>query len=306
MAADPTQPDLVGVLDGAEAVVLVAAGTDLAHELAEGVARGRDRIIGATHVVVTAAAAAGVPHVVVIGSAMVHGALPDNPVPLSDDAPLRAPRDSGAAVTLCEVEDIVDAARRIHRGTRFTVLRPAQLMGLGVDTVLTRHFEAPRLLHLKSGHPRWQFCHVTDLASAVTVVLATRSEGAFGVGCDGSLAQDEVELVSGMRRIDIADSVAHAAARRLHATGLVPGSESDLAFITHPWVVGCEGLRALGWRPAYDNEQCLRELVDETRGRYAVAARRLDRGPAIGAASAAIALMGTAAIMRRRRKGTRS
>lgn len=43
-----------------------------------------------TQTVLTAAAAAGVHRVVLCTSAMVYGALPDNDVPLSEDAELRA------------------------------------------------------------------------------------------------------------------------------------------------------------------------------------------------------------------------
>ncbi len=43
-----------------------------------------------TQTVLTAAAAAGVRRVVLFTSAMVYGALPDNDVPFSEDAELRA------------------------------------------------------------------------------------------------------------------------------------------------------------------------------------------------------------------------
>ena len=52
------------------------------------------------------------------------------------------------------------------------MLRPAALVGGGVDTIFTRHFEAPRLLAVKGSRTCWQFCHVDDLLSAIELVVS--------------------------------------------------------------------------------------------------------------------------------------
>jgi len=71
----------------------------------------------------------------------------------------------------------------------------------------------------------------------------------------------------------------------------------------YPWVVEPTLLREAGWRPAYDNETCLGVLLDSIRGRSALAGRRVaPKDAALGAASAAVALVGTAAVLRRARR----
>ena len=92
-----------------------------------------------------------------------------------------------------EVEEIARRSRRVNPGTAVTVVRPAALVGDAVDTLLTRHFEAPRLLAVRGCAPRWQFCHVNDLVSALELAAVGDVTGDFAVGCDGSLAQDEVD-----------------------------------------------------------------------------------------------------------------
>ena len=47
---------------------------------------------------------------------------------------------------LLEIERLAAQAPRSHPGLQVTVLRPAAVVGPGVDSLLTRHFEAPRLL----------------------------------------------------------------------------------------------------------------------------------------------------------------
>ena len=81
------------------------------------------------------------------------GAHADNPVPLEDDAPLRAPSDEGQVGDLMDVEQLIAVARDVHPGLAITAVRPAALVGDGVDTVITRHFEAPRLLTLRGAEP---------------------------------------------------------------------------------------------------------------------------------------------------------
>ena len=102
---------------------------------------------------VTAAAAAGVGHLVVVTSAMAYGALPDNPVPLPEDAPAAGEPDEGLVGDLLAVEQVLAAGpRRSTRACAVTVVRPAALVGPGIDTVITRHFEAPRLLTVEELH----------------------------------------------------------------------------------------------------------------------------------------------------------
>ena len=124
------------------------------------------RNVRGTQTVVTAAAAAGVGRVVLLSSAMVYGANADNLVPLPEDSPLRATAEIGLLADLLEIERLGARAPRSHPGITVTMVRPAIIVGAGADTLLTRHFEAPRLLVLRGSRPRWQFCHVDDLVSA--------------------------------------------------------------------------------------------------------------------------------------------
>jgi nucleoside-diphosphate-sugar epimerase len=302
-SADPADPGLAASLAGVDVAVFVAANADLATALAEGARSRRERCLRRAQTAITAAAAAGVSQLVVVTSAMVYGALPDNPVPIPEGAPLRAPADEGLVGDLMDIEQLISVARDVHRGLSITAVRPAALVGSGVDTVITRHFEAPRLLAIRGIDPAWQFCHIDDLAAAVAMVVVRRLGPVVTVGSPGTLSQAQVERLTGMRRVELSESAALGTAHRLHRVGVLPTPATDLAYAVHPWVIGSETLRAAGWEPAYDNETCLGVLLDGVRGAHAVAARRLDRkDAALGAASAAVAFVGTAAIMRRRRR----
>jgi nucleoside-diphosphate-sugar epimerase len=301
--ADSTSPAVAGVLRGVDVLVWVAASADLQSSLAVRAAARRERVVRTAQTLVTAAAASGVGRFVAVTSAKVYGASPDNPVPLAEDAPLRGVPDDGVVGDLLAVEGVLDEARRTHPGLAVTVVRPAALVGPGIDTVITRHFEAPRLLTVKGAHPAWQFCHIEDLASALVTVVTNDVGPVATVGCEGTLTQEQVERLTGMRRVQLSEAAALGTAQQLHRFGVLPAPASELALAIYPWAVDSVRVRAAGWRAAYDNETCLGVLLESIAGRHAVAARRVDRkDAALGAASAAVALVGTAAVLRRARR----
>ena len=300
---DVRDPALAGRLTGVN--VVVHTDVDLAPD-SDYRARRAFNVRGA-QTVLTSAAAGRVGRVVLVTSAMVYGASPDNPVPLDESAPLGADPDGSVVGDMLEIEQLAHRSARTHLGMAVTVVRPAALVGEGVDTMVTRHFEAPRLLTVKGCAPRWQFCHVDDLVSALELAAAGDISGEFAVGCDGWLEQDQVEELSGLRKIELPAGLTFGTAQRLHRAGITPAPVTDLNFVVYPWVVDCRTLRDAGWRPEFDNAAAFGVLLEQRAGPLAVAGRRLARKETtITAAGATVAVIGTAAIVRRARRRRRA
>jgi nucleoside-diphosphate-sugar epimerase len=311
--ADVRDPSVAGKLTGVH--VLIHLDIDLDGDSTDATERQATNVRG-TATILTAAAASGVRHVVLVTSAMVYGAQVDNPVPLLEDAELTATPDTSLIGDLLEMERLAAQAPRTHPGLRVTVLRPAILVGPGIDSVFTRHFEEPRLLAVKGARSCWQFCHVDDLMAAL-VLVATATEPAAGsegichavVGSTGWLEQADVERITGKRHIELPAVVAFGTAERLHRLGLTPASAADLQFLVHPWVVETNRLKDLGFAPSFDNEAALRAAIAESAGRTAIGGHRLGRKDAAAGAGAAlgatVAVVGTAALVRRARRRRR-
>ena len=302
---------LVEVAGLAELAGAVAAGrlTDVGtlvhlattYDVALPAAERRASNVGGTAHVLEAARSAGVRRVVLMTSADVWGALPDNPVPLADASPRHAEGDDETLLgDHVEVERLAEHAARSGMAT--TVLRPATLVGgaLGpaYDGQLLRRLGAPRLLALRGVEPLWQLCHVEDLLAALELASAGLVTGALGVGCEGALEQSRVEQLSGRPRIELPAAVARASAERLHRVGVTTSSARELDHLLAPLVVACDGLRTAGWAPAWTNEAAL----------VAHLATRADDGrsaAAVTAAGATVAVLGTAALLRRTRRRRR-
>jgi nucleoside-diphosphate-sugar epimerase len=260
----------------------------------------------AAQTALTACAAARVRRVVLVTSAMVYGAAPDNEVPLAEDAPVAAEPDTGVVGDYLEIESLVRRSLRSHPGLEVTVLRPAAVVGPGIDTVITRHFESPRLLTVKGCSPRWQFCHVEDLVSAMELAARGVVTGVVAVGSDGWLEQEHVEELSGIRRFELPAGLTFGTAQRLHRLGITPAPATDLHYVVYPWVVDCAALREAGWKPSWTNEATLQQLIELRENRTTVVGRRLPvKEATLTAAGATVAVIGTAAIVRQVRKKRR-
>jgi nucleoside-diphosphate-sugar epimerase len=301
---DVRDPALAGRL--ADVDVVIHTDLDLSPDSDAKIRRAFN--VRGAQTVLTAAAAGGVSRVVLVTSAMVYGATPGNPVPLPEDAPLSAESDDSVVGDLLEIEHLAERSSRSHLGLQVCIARPAALVGDGIDTLITRHFEAPRLLAVKGCAAAWQFCHVGDLVSALELAAAGQVAGAFAVGSDGWLEQDELEEIAGLRRIELPAGLTFATAQRLHRAGITPAPVADLRYVVYPWVVDCKALREAGWHPGLSNADVLEVLLEQRVGHHAVAGRRLARKDAtITAAGATVAVIGTAAIVRqvrRRRRGS--
>ncbi len=300
--ADVRDPAFAAKLTGVDVLVHLAQDVQLDAPAAQ----RRALNVRGTAVALTAAAASGVKRVIIVTSAMVYGARDDNPVPLEEAAVLRANPDDSLIGDWVEIERSVRRAERAHPWLEIVTMRPAAVVGPGIDSVITRHFESPRLLVLKGTSPLWQFCHIDDLVRAIVTVAMSELVGAVNVAADGWLSQADVERIAGKRHMELPAAVAFGTLERLHRVGATPATSQELEYLAYPWVVDNARLRATGWVPEHDNSAALEALLAEAGRHLAVGARRLDRKDATrAAAGATVALVATAAFARRARKRRR-
>jgi len=290
--------------------VLVAVGhtADFALETTE--RNRRERLVEQARRAARAVVAHDV-HGVVVSSAMVCGASPGRPV-IGDDEPRDevASTSPGVVGRIAAFERAFDAELTVAPGEpRSTTLRCAALVGPGVDTLVTRHFEAPRLLVVRDAARGWQLLHVDDLVSAIRTTVTEGLTGVLTVGPvhdDGTpdaLTSAEAAELAGKRLLTLPASTAFALAENLHRVGAVPAPPDELAFAVYPWTVDPARLVAAGWRPAWSSARGVAALVEGLRSGLTLAGRRVGArdAAALGAAGAAVALLGTAAVWRQAR-----
>lgn len=218
-----SRPDVARALRGVDAVVHLAIAEH------DGVP-DHSVNVGGARVVVEAAVEAGVDTLVVMSSAMVYGANPDNPVPLVEDAPVRADPAFTLVAQKVALEELV-APLLDGDGPRTVVLRPAMMVGTGAPNLLSSALQGSRVLAVRGHTPPVQLVHVDDVAAAIVLVLEEDVAGPFNVACEGWLTSEEFRSILHRRVLEVPEELAHTAIERSHALGLSRLPASGLAWI---------------------------------------------------------------------------
>jgi nucleoside-diphosphate-sugar epimerase len=230
-------------------------------------------IVG-TRALLDAAGSVGVRNVVVLSSATVYGAWPNNPVPLTEDAPLRPHPALAYATHKAEVERLTAEWRDQHPDVAVAVLRPAIAVGEDTTDWLASSLWAGTPFAPGDGDTPVQFVHLDDLADAVDLARRERLEGPFNVAPDGWMRSDELRRLAGRGpRIRLPERVSHRLARWRWKLGLTSTPPGVVAYRVSPWVVANDRLKAAGWAAEYTNEEAY-VLGDRPSGWASVSPRR--------------------------------
>ena len=167
--------------------------------------------VNGTHNVLDAAAAAGVGQVLVTTSAVAYGAFPDNPVPLTEDDPVRGVARFSYARDKTESDRICQLWAHEHPDRVLTIVRPCIVFGPNVDNYLVRLWtKTPFTADVGTLDQQIQFVHEDDVVEAVTGLLLGRHGGAYNVAGDGLMTMRECgELIgSPVRKLPLRGNTA--------------------------------------------------------------------------------------------------
>lgn len=242
-------------------------------------------------------------HLVVLSSAMVYGAWANNPIPLTEDAPLRPSTEFRFARQLGALEQLADDWRvaRPHRSV--TILRPVVTMSADGNAALTTALAAGMGRRRGEDDPPAQFVHLDDVVDAVVHAARHRLDGVFNVAPDGWIAGERVRALAGsVRRWKLP--------ARLHETisdlrwrftkGPIPPGLS--AYTRWPWLIANDRLKASGWRPKVTNDEAYVEGTEQRWWTMVTPKRRQELAlGGLGALIIAGAVIVVSAIRRARR-----
>jgi nucleoside-diphosphate-sugar epimerase len=297
---DLVTADLKPLFEGASVVVHLAQaegpaqGDAISHPTGDGAM--------ARHVL-DAASAVGADHVVLLSSATAYGAWANNPVPLTEDAPLRPNPGVAMASEKAEAERAAADWRDDHPGATIAILRPTVTVAAGANGWLARALARSSALPVTDEEPPAQFLDVADLAAAVDLARRSRLDGPRNVAPDGWITGDTVRaLAGGAPRVRLPERLAIRLARLRWRWGLAPTPPELLPFTVHPWVIANDRLRADGWQPESSNEEAY--VGAHRPGPWATISPRRRQELALGATVVVAlgAVLGTVALVRRRRR----
>ncbi len=282
---DVSSRDLEIWLRDVDTVVHLAAILD---PITDGERMARANVEG-TRRVLDAAAAAGVRKVVRVSTAAVYGAWATNPVPLTEDAPLRPNPGFGPAVQAAEAERLVFEWQLDHPDVTVTVLRAAPVLGAGASHLWARLLAGTRRVRVRGEGAPVQVTHVDDLVDALARLVLTDHAGVFDVAAPGWIGAEDVRALLPHGALPALPlDVVRRLLTRAWNTGLADIPPSVVPYLLHPWVVATDRLEGLGWQAEHTNE----ETLLETHEALAAATRSFTTSAAVGAGAVALGLAG--------------
>jgi UDP-glucose 4-epimerase len=186
----------------------------------------------------------GVRRLVVTSSGAAYGYHPDNPVPLTEDAPCRGNPEFAYADHKRQVEEMLATARQEKPELEQVVLRIGTVLGAGTDNQITALFRRKRLLAIKGSDSPFVFIWTRDLARIVLRAATDGPAGIFNVAGDGWLSIDELAKALDKPILRLPAWAVKAALAVAHPLGLSQ--------------YGPEQVRFLQYRPVLDNDRLKR------------------------------------------------
>ncbi len=225
-----------------------------------------------------AAAAAGVRRFVYASSVAAYGFHRDNPVPLTEDWPVRPAARLFYAQEKAEVERLLGDEAARHPGLGLYLLRPPIVLGphaVGAKDLLPGPLMAigrpvaglvrrsPLPLPALAPQLPLQVIHEEDVGQAfLRCVVAEGPPGAYNIAADGVLTMGQIAREVGLAPVPVPSRPVQAAARAAASLPFLPPMAEWVEAASHPAIMDCaKAKRKLGWRPRWTGVATVRDTV---------------------------------------------
>lgn len=262
----------------------------------------RDVNVNGSQNVFRCAGNAGVNKIVYASSAVVYGAHADNPVPLTEESPLRANLDFPYAAHKLEVEYVVREFRDEFPGVAFTLFRPAIVFGAHADSAWSHLLELPLLIGVRGHSPPYQFVHEEDVAAALFFAVKNELDGPYNLAPGDRMTSQEILAAAGLKRVDLPEAAAFSVVDRLWDLGFSKVPAGLLHYAMHPWVVAPDKLAAEGFTCSMTTRQSLDDLLRQIDGYTRIGTKRVTRGGVLRGAAAGASVLGAGLLWRAARR----
>lgn len=142
--------------------------------------------------------------VVILSTHHVYGALPDNPMFLKEDAPLRA------SFKYAELRDVVEMDQmctnwmwKHQNEIQTVVLRPSNIIGPQIKNSITQYLKTPYAPLPIDYNPMFQFIHEFDMANIIVNALEKLNTGIYNVASDEVLTLHEAAAIINVKKVKV-------------------------------------------------------------------------------------------------------
>lgn len=254
---DIRDPELEGLMAGADTLVhlgFILMRLPGEQEIEEINVKGAQGVF-------EAAARQGVHKVIHTSSVVAYGLHPDNPVPLTEESPLRPNPGLYYGRTKAAVERYLDSFQRDRPGIIVTRLRPCTVVGPRADPAQMASLVSPVTPAVRGADPLYQLLHEDDMSSALHLVIQKDAPGVYNVTGDEPRTLGQLSRLRGGQVFSLPYFVVRSLMWFLWRTGRSPFAPEWTDLVRYPIVASNEKLKGLGWVPQYTTAEALLALV---------------------------------------------
>ena len=215
--------------------------------------------LGGVDSVLNACRGANVSNLIYLSSHSVYGASADNPIPITELAPVRSTATFQYAYNkgLCEAH--VREFAQDNPEVNVAILRCCMVMGQGTDNRVPKAFFKPVMVGVKGYDPPLQFVHEDDLARLLHMLIMTPYPGIFNVAGDGVISYTDVVRHARRRLIMVPSVVVYPLVQLAWTLGVQKEAPAvGLDLIRYPVVVSTAKLKKeTGFRFLHSSEEAL-------------------------------------------------
>jgi 1-acyl-sn-glycerol-3-phosphate acyltransferase/nucleoside-diphosphate-sugar epimerase len=212
-------------------------------------------------------ARAGVRHLVLLSSAAVYGASPQNPGLIPESRPTQRTRKETAAGRWLQLEAL--AAEMLGGDVQragITILRPAPVLVPGGEDYFSSLLGGRFAVTLPGHDPSVQLLDPEDLSGAVCRAVETGGEGVYNVAPGGVIPLRKALRIAGVKRVPVPRTLQRLLRAPLARVGVARHAE-QLEFIRYSWTVSnTKAERELGFSPRRSSAEALREFRAASNG----------------------------------------
>lgn len=215
-----------------------------------------------TMYLLNACTAANVSRFVLVSTADVYGAFPDNPNFLSEDQP---PRGNRLSQFLSDKIDAENQALRAHQSLpdmNVIILRLATILGPTVQTYKTRYLRREIVPTILGYDPLVQFIQEEDVVTACRLAIESASTGIYNIAAPGVMPLSQVIRICGKTNVPLPKVALKTMAQTLWYLDFAPAPASHLNFIQYLWLVDPEkAYKELHFKPRFSTKEALLTFV---------------------------------------------
>ena len=198
-----------------------------------------------------------VQRLVVLSTFHIYGAHPHNPIPISEEEPLRSGTQFPQIADAIQLDSQAVTWAYRHRVPRTVILRPCNIIGPNIKNAMSSVLRHSWIPTMAGFDPMVQFIDQSDLVAALRCVGRRSEIGVFNVAGSGTVTWREAVQIIGARPAPIPSTLAQL---YLRSTALIRRQLPPylLNFIKYPCVISDQLLRhTCDWRPKVTQQQAL-------------------------------------------------